>query len=165
LFCCYRSSLLIAGRRSFRLPPQVDLSFRAFLPLFEKGTNRFVNGDPKVWKQNTSPSADATIMAGWGAYERGWTEISARYDWAAARFQESGAEVNIEYLASGISGDLAYTVAIERCEARLVGHDKLAPMPLRVTNIFWKENGHWKLLHHHADPIITKTAPTAVLHK
>jgi ketosteroid isomerase-like protein len=38
-------------------------------------------------------------------------------------------------------------------------------MPLRVTNIFQKENGEWKLLHHHADPIMNKTAPAAVLEK
>jgi hypothetical protein len=56
-----------------------------------------------------------------GAYEKGWSEVSARYDWAASRFKDSGAKLKIEYLSSGVSGGLAYTVAIERCDVRLKG--------------------------------------------
>ena len=104
-------------------------------------------------------------MGAWGAYEMGWDEVGPRYDWAAARFGESGAEVEVEYLSSGVSGDLAYTVAIERSEVRLVDQDRPAPMVLRVTHIFRKEDGVWKLVHRHADPLMGKTAPATVLQK
>ena len=73
--------------------------------------------------------------------------------------------MKVEYLSSGVSGDLAYTVAIERSEVRLVGQDKPSTMPLRVTHVFRKEDGAWKLVHRHADPLIDKTAPAAVLQK
>lgn len=140
-----------------------DSSFQDFLQKFEDGTSGFVNGDTTLWLENASQSDDATIMGGWGAYEKGWDEVGPRYDWAAARFLESGGKVEIEYLASYVSGDLAYTVAIERSEALIVGQDKPAPLALRVTHIFRKENGEWKLLHRHADPLMEKTAPAAVL--
>lgn len=142
-----------------------DTSLRAFLPRFEEATSRFVNGDPTLLKQNASRRDDATIVGAWGAYEKGWNEVGPRYDWAAARFRESGAEVKVEYLSSGTSGDLAYTVAIERSDARLADGDEPAPMALRVTHVFWKEAGLWKLVHRHADPLIAKTAPAAVLRK
>ena len=142
-----------------------DSSLQAFFPQFEEGTHRFINGNPNLWKQNASQGDDATIMGGWGAYEKGWKEVGRRYDWAAGRFRESGAKVMVEYLSSGVSGDLAYTVAIERSEVRLVDQDKPAPMALRVTHIFRKENGVWKLVHRHADPLINKTAPATVLQK
>jgi ketosteroid isomerase-like protein len=103
-------------------------------------------------------------MGAWGAYEKGWSQVGSRYDWAAARLQESGAKVKIEYLSSGISGDLAYIVSIERSEVRLA-NAKPAPMALRSTQIFRKENGVWKLLHRHADPMTEKTAPSTVLKK
>jgi ketosteroid isomerase-like protein len=141
----------------------VDSSFQEFLPKFEEGTSGFINGDLTLWLENASRSDDATIMGGWGAYEKRWDEVGPRYDWAAARFLESGAKVEVEYLASYVSGDLAYTVAIERSEALIVGQDKPAPLELRVTHIFRKENGVWKLLHRHADPLMEKTAPAAVL--
>jgi ketosteroid isomerase-like protein len=138
-------------------------SFREFLARFEEGTSRFINGDPTLWKANASQRDDVTIMGAWGAAEVGWDEAGARYDWAAARFLESGAKVNVEYLASGVSGDFAYTIANEHSEALIVGQDKLAPMALRVTHLFRLEDGEWKLIHRHADPLMEKTAPDTVL--
>jgi ketosteroid isomerase-like protein len=140
-------------------------SFRAFLPSFEEGISRFINGDATLWKQNASRAADSTIMGAWGAYEKGWDQVGARYDWAASRFQRGGSTVKTEYLASGVSGDLAYTVAIERSEIRLTGQERPASMMLRVTHLFRRENDVWKLIHRHADPLMEKTAPADVLKK
>jgi ketosteroid isomerase-like protein len=140
-------------------------SFGEFLSSFEEGLSRFVNGDPVLWKANASQGDDVTIMGAWGAAEVGWDEAGPRYDWAAARFLESGAQVNVEYLASGVSGDLAYTIANERSEALIVGQEQLAPMALRVTHLFRLEDGEWKLIHRHADPLMEKTAPNTVLQK
>jgi hypothetical protein len=36
---------------------------------------------------------------------------------------------------------------------------------LRVTHIFRKEDGAWKLVHRPADSLIDKTAPDAILQK
>jgi ketosteroid isomerase-like protein len=142
-----------------------DSSLQSFLAQFEEGTYRFLNGDPTLWKQHASRRDDAIIMGAWGAYEKGWAEVGPRYDWAAARFTESGARVQADYLACAVSGDLAYTVTIERSEVRLVDQDKPAAMALRVTHIFRKEGGEWKLVLRHADPLMGKMAPAAVLQK
>ena len=158
-------SIFVFGRALSQSPAASDASLRAFLPQFEEGINRFINGDPALWKQQSSHRDDTTIMGAWGAYEKGWNEAGSRYDWAAARFKASGAKVKIEYISSGVSGDLAYTVAIERSEALVAGRDKPAAMALRVTHLFRKEDGAWKLVHRHADPLIDKTAPATVLQK
>jgi len=150
-----------------RVPTAVssDRSLRAFLVQFEEGINRFINGDPTLWKQNASRRDDVTIMGAWGGCEKGWSEVGPRYDWAATRFRESGARVKVEYISSEVSGDLAYTVAIERSEVRLSDQDTPATMALRVTHVMRRENGVWKLVHRHADPITAKTAPATVLQK
>jgi ketosteroid isomerase-like protein len=135
------------------------------LPRFEEGTSRFLNGDPTLWKQHASHRDDAMIMGAWGAYEKGWAEVGPRYEWAAARFKESGATVQVEYLTCAVSGELAYTVAIERSEVRLVDQDTPAAMALRVTHLFRQEEGEWKLVLRHADPLIEKTAPATVLQR
>ena len=140
-----------------------DADLREFMVDFREGTRLFMNGDPVKWKNNVSHSEDTMIMGAWGAYEKGWPEASARYDWAAARFKDSTARLDVEYLASGISGDLAYTVALEHAEVLLAGQDKPKPMSLRVTHIFRKEGGTWKLLLRHADPLVAKTATETVL--
>lgn len=138
-------------------------TFTEFLPRFELGVERFLNGDATLWKSNVSQESDGTIMGAWGDYEKSWAELEPRYDWAAARFEESGAQVQFQYLSSGVSGELAFTVAIERSTVRLVGQKEPAAMSLRVTHLFRKEQGEWKLLHRHADPLMSKTAPAAVL--
>jgi ketosteroid isomerase-like protein len=67
---------------------------------------------------------------------------------------------------TSVSGDLAFTVAIERQEeVRLGDQEKPAPRALRVTQIFRQEDGAWKLLHRHADPLIEKKAPSTVPQK
>jgi len=45
----------------------------------------------------------------------------------------------------------------------LAGRDDLSPVGLRVTHLFRREDGEWKIIHRHADPITAKTAPEAIL--
>jgi ketosteroid isomerase-like protein len=143
----------------------IDSGFRQFLPRFEEGTRRFISGDAGLWEQNASHSEDATLMEAWGAYEKGWKQLAPRYGWAVARFQKKAATLQTEYLASGVSGDLAYTVTIERSTTVLVGQDAPRSMTLRVSNVFRREEGAWKLVHRHTDPLTEKTAPGTVLQK
>jgi ketosteroid isomerase-like protein len=118
-----------------------------------------MNGDTSLWMENLSRRGDVMIMGAWGAQEKGWPEVKARYDWAGARFRDSAATLAVEYLTAFENGDLALTTAIERAEVKL----KAAPMALRVTHVFRKEDGAWKLVLRHADPLVAKTAPAAVL--
>jgi ketosteroid isomerase-like protein len=134
-----------------------------FLGTFEAATSGFINGDAARWKAIASHRDDVTIMGAWGAAEKGWAEASPRYDWAAARFQPGNARVQVQYLAVGEHGDFGYTVAIERSTVRVVGEEKPAAMALRVTHLFRRENGTWRMIHRHADPLMSKTAPADTL--
>ena len=100
-----------------------DASLPAFLVQFEEGTSRFINGDPTLWKRNASQRDDVTIMGAWGGYEKGWKDVGARYEAVTSRLKESNAKVRVEYLSYGASGDLAYTVAVERSAIQRIGQD------------------------------------------
>lgn len=146
------------------MPSQaLDASFRQFLVQMEAATNRFLNGDATLWKELCSHQDDATIFGGWGGYERGWTELGPRYDWAAQRFVAG--ELTVEYIAIHVSGNLACSVALERSTVRLVDQTIAATMLLRVTHLFRYAADGWKLVHRHADPLLGVTPPSAVLHK
>ena len=43
---------------------------------------------------------DVTAFFGWGGYEKGWAEVSRRWDWAAAQFQGGGPKA--VYLLDGL---------------------------------------------------------------
>ena len=52
---------------------------------------------------------------------------------------------------------------IERGEMRVARRDELSPMAERVTMISRRENGAWKLIPRHADPISSVQAPESVI--
>jgi len=135
--------------------------FQQTLQQERTANQHFMAGDAGPVKALWSHADDVTICGGWGAYEKGWEQVGPRLDWAAARFREG--QTTSEMLAMGMSGDLAYTVWIDRGEARVAGRDELSPMALRVTYIFRREGGTWKIIHRHADPITDKTEARAIL--
>lgn len=137
-----------------------DPNFAAFLAQWEAAQARFINGDPTSWKQNASHGQDVTIFGAFGGSEKGWNEVGRRNDWASAQFKESGANQKIEYLNTGASRDLAFTVSIERQVAQIAGQPNSTRRALRVTQVFRKEDGVWKLLHRHADPLVERLPPS-----
>lgn len=138
-----------------------DSDFQAFLRRWEEAQSRFLNGDATLWKHNSSQREDATIFGAFGGYEKGWREVGPRSDWAASQYRQSGAKKRVEYLNVTVGRDLAYTVSIERDEVQVGDQSRPEPRALRVTQVFRKEGGAWKLLHRHADPLMEKKAPAA----
>jgi ketosteroid isomerase-like protein len=59
--------------------------------------------------------------------------------------------------------ELAYVVRVERARAKVGGREDIAPIDLRVTTIFRPEEGTWKVVHRHADPITTAQPAESVL--
>jgi ketosteroid isomerase-like protein len=55
-------------------------------------------------------------------------------------------------------------VQIEHPEAKLGATEDITPFALRVTMIFWpEEDGEWKIVHRHADPITTPQPAESVI--
>ncbi|MFN8442807.1 MAG: nuclear transport factor 2 family protein [Caldilineaceae bacterium] len=140
-----------------------EAGFHQFLKQMDAATCRVLNGDTSLWKALCSHADDATIFGGWGGFEQGWMRLDTKYSWAAARFVEG--ELEIEYLVTNVSGNLAYSVALERSKVRLIDQTSPASMVLRVTQLYRYEEGGWKLLHRHADPLMNITPTAAVLQK
>jgi hypothetical protein len=44
---------------------------------------------------------------------------------------------------------------MERMQSKVEGRDDLSTIAARVTTIFRPEEGEWKVVHRHADPITT----------
>jgi ketosteroid isomerase-like protein len=124
-----------------------------------RAIERFVNGDPDPYKLLWSHADDVTIFGGWGAYEQGWDAVSRRLDWAASRFGKG--HVEIGNLAAGSSGDLAYSIDIERNIAVVDGAPR-SETALRVTHICRRAGGEgWRILHRHADRLGSPGAPAS----
>jgi ketosteroid isomerase-like protein len=81
----------------------------------------------------------------------GPVEARAIFDWLASRYTSSGSG-EWEILSAGVSGDLAYVVAIEHTTAS-IGGAPAESYSLRATTILRREDGEWRAFHRHADPV------------
>jgi len=108
-----------------------------------------LNGDPGPMISYWADCDDITVFGGWGRTEKGHRPVTDAMRWAASRF--TGAEaVDLEHLVIASSGDLAYTAGFERSQVSVDGGPR-REMTLRVTHIYRRTGGDWKLIHRHAD--------------
>jgi ketosteroid isomerase-like protein len=84
----------------------------------------------------------------------GWEEVAERLERAAATLSD-GEIADFEIVDKYVTPELAYVVRIERQHVEVGGSEQFAPIALRVTMIFRPEDGTWKVVHRHADPITT----------
>lgn len=138
-----------------------DMDFQNAVDKVGRTMNDFVSGNAEAFKACWLAQPQVSIFGGWGAYEQGWDQVGPRLDWAAARF--TGGQIGQEVLSMSCSGDVGYTVSLERGDVTVTGQEVAAPILLRVTHIYHRENGVWGIVHRHADPVTEKTAPTAIL--
>jgi SnoaL-like domain len=139
--------------------PQRD--FQNTIEDLKTATQEFCKGSAGPTKVLWSNASDVTLMGGWGSYESTWGEVARRIDWAAARYLEGA--VTFETVAQGEDGNLGYTVGIERYAARVQGSNTVRPFALRVTLIYRREGGAWKIIHRHADAAMEKIEAVALL--
>ena len=136
-----------------------NVEFQQALANVEAAEHEFINGNAIPFKACWSHADDVTIFGAFGAYEQGWKLVGPRLDWAAARYR--GGHLTIEPLGQGTFGALAYTIWLERQIAHLEGQDTERQHDLRVTQVYRREEGVWKVIHRHADAIIEKSEATA----
>jgi hypothetical protein len=84
----------------------------------------------------------------------GWTQVSEALDYAASRFAD-GDVTSFDRGATYLTAELASIFEIERWKAKVGGRDDVDWFDLRVTSVFRREDGAWRLAHRHADPIST----------
>lgn len=120
------------------------------LPRLTAAETALHNGDAAPRKVLWSREDPLTLF-GAAMMTTGWPEIEATFDWLESRFSDC-TSYEIEVIAAGASGDLAYLVAVEHTTASIGGDDP-APYSLRVTTIFRREAGAWKIVHRHADSL------------
>lgn len=105
--------------------------------------------DVEPWLAMWSQEDPVTLFGASGPSKTGWDEVSRTFHWVTGYFTNGG-EYSFELLAADASGDLAYTVGYER-ETLSVNGGPTEPRTLRVTHLYRREHGTWKIVHRHAD--------------
>jgi ketosteroid isomerase-like protein len=140
---------------------EVDDFLDAMLPRQMVAEKALHQGDSAPRSLTWSPNDPVTLFGAWGPCNTGWDEVSRTFGWVASRFS-AGAEYSFDLLAAGASGDLAYTVGFENVSVSTDG-GPVERIRLRVTHVYRRENGEWRIVHRHGDfpPVDESAAHTA----
>jgi ketosteroid isomerase-like protein len=121
---------------------------------YHRAADEFSRGNPEPIKVLFSHGDDVTLANPFGPAVRGWDRVSGALDYASARMRD-GEVTDFENIARYVTADLASILEVERWRAKVGERDALADFELRTTSTFRREDGTWKLVHRHADPIAT----------
>ncbi len=125
---------------------ELDEIRKASEQLYE-ALQHMLNGDSclmdSIWLQNTW----VTTMHPVGDREVGWNDVQKKWKQLASLTSDGKIELKNQLIR--VEGDIAYEVGTEQGQVKLGGHQ--VSMEHRVTNIYHREAGKWKVVHHHAD--------------
>src|ERR671910_290040 len=129
---------------------------------YQLGLDDFMKGNPEPVKELFSHRDDVTLANPLGPPAHGWDEVAAAGEHAASQLRD-GEMVGFETIEKYVTDELAYIVRVERARAKVGGSVDITPIALRVTMIFRPEEGEWKIVHRHADPITTAQPVESVI--
>jgi ketosteroid isomerase-like protein len=122
-----------------------------------------VNGNPEPLKEIYSHRQDVSLANPFFPVVRGWDESARAVEGSASNYRD-GEIVGFENLAKCVTSELASIVEIERYKAKVGDREDISPVTLRVTSILRpEEDGTWKIVHRHADPITTPQPAESVI--
>ena len=128
-----------------------------------RAQREFLRGNPEPVKNLFSHREDVTLANPYGPPVRGWDEVAKTIEHAASLRRE-GTFVGWQIVAKYVSAELAYVVQIEQAEAKIGAREDITPLAVRSTMIFRPEDdGNWKIVHRHADPITTPQPAESVI--
>jgi len=127
--------------------------FDELVEQYHSALQDFVKGNPKPLEDLFSNREDVTLANPFGGIARGWKAVKETQERAASFYRE-GTHTS-ENVVKYVNAEIAYLVEVERFKAKLGGQTEMSTGSLRVTSIFRKEDGFWKTVHRHADPLTT----------
>jgi ketosteroid isomerase-like protein len=109
-----------------------------------------VNGDYEPLSKIIASKSPASFFSPQGDVVEGAEKVATRYEKDAHAFAD-GSTSELEILDGASEGDFGYWVGYQKAEVHMKGKSDPIPMKIRITELFRKEHGDWKMIHRHAD--------------
>ena len=138
------------------------LGFDQLIEQQHLAVDAFAKGDDEPLAALWSRADDVTLGNPFGPFVRGFEQVAETMKRAAANYRD-GEAIGFEQIARHVADDVAYVVEVERLKAKMGGREDVTPIALRCTSIFRREEGKWRLVHRHADPITTQRSAESVI--
>ena len=91
----------------------------------------------------------ACLHPGWPLL-RGWRYVQA--SWHGIFERQGASRIWPSEVETSVTGDMAWVVCTENVDASGAGDAVGVVIEVQATNIFRREGGEWRMIHHHASP-------------
>jgi ketosteroid isomerase-like protein len=125
---------------------------------FYTALNLMANGDASQMADAWSHGSEVTAQHPIEGREVGWEAVRPSFEQFAQIATDGNIALKDQFIR--VEGDFAYELGVEQGACKLAGHP--VDFKHRVTNIYRREGGEWRMIHHHSD---TSPAMVAVLGK
>jgi ketosteroid isomerase-like protein len=129
---------------------------------YHRANCEFARGNPEPLQHLFSHREDVTLLNPFGGVALGWEQVSQTQERNASLFGD-GEETDFERVATCVTPELGLIVEVERHRTRTGGRQEMVSLALRVTTVFRPEDGTWKVVHRHADPIASPRPPESIM--
>ena len=129
---------------------------------YQLASAEFVKGNPEPYKELFSHHEDVTLADPFFPPVRGWEQVAETLERSASHLR-AGEFVGAEIISKYVTAELAYVVSLVRERAKVGRSVDTAPIALRTTMILRPEEGVWKVVHLHEDPITSPQPAESVI--
>jgi ketosteroid isomerase-like protein len=125
----------------------IQKDVRAASEQFYSALNRMLNGDASPLGDIWSHSATVKTMYPIGGREVGRDQVRGSWEQVAQLATHGQVRLSDQFIQ--VAGDAAYELGVEHGQFTLAGQPVTGEC--RVTKIYRRESGAWKIVHHHTD--------------
>jgi ketosteroid isomerase-like protein len=126
------------------------MKFDDFMKTRERAAEAYVRGDGAKVDALVPHSGTASFHSPGGDTVSGSEAVARRYLKDAAAFRDNGVS-RFAVLQKGHSGDVGYWTGFQIAKVQIGDMPKPMDMRIRVTEVFRRMDGAWKMIHRHAD--------------
>ncbi len=128
-----------------------EAELASLLKCCEEATGAFMRGEMERYLELMPSAPGFTFVHPFGGMPVRNEDRATTVRAAAEYFQ--GGEASIEVVSVHSSGDLLVLVMIERQRGEVCGLPE-QDWSLRVTQVYRRDGGTWRVVHRHADPMV-----------
>jgi ketosteroid isomerase-like protein len=130
------------------------IDFRSdFLARQAAAEGAIVQGDVEPRLALWSRRDPVSLLGAWGPNQTGWETLERTFRWVAERLggtKYANFHYDVDVAEVSADGAMAYTVGFERFD-EVLADGGLKPWTVRVTHVYRKEDGDWRIVHRHGD--------------
>lgn len=131
------------------------MDIKQVIEQYHSALDVFALGDSAPVKAIYAASEDVLLANPFGGFSRGRDAVTQALDFASSNFRD-GMPVRFEEVWRCTGADLVTVFEQEHWETKVGGRDEPSPFDLRVTTTFRRQEGEWKVVSRHADPLTTR---------